>query len=1184
MQRLANPLHELRAHYDVVIVGSGYGGAVAACRLARARKPEAAAPVRVCVLERGREFQPGEYPDTLGGALAEVQLTTPRWRLGRRTGLYDFRLNENVSVFQGCGLGGTSLVNANVMIAPRTDFAREGWPGTFRQGDPELRSGYRRAWKMLSPSRYPQPILIPPPPAEPDQGFRWPELKKLSALREAAPRETPATRAWIAVSFETRVNDHQVQQHACLLCGDCVTGCNFGAKNTLIMNYLPDAKRHGAEIFCEVGVRWLERLSVMQGGRSHERWVVHFELLGAGRQAYHPPEMFVTADTVVLAAGSLGSTEILLRSTRHGLVLSDQLGSRFHGNGDAISFGYNTDSEIRGIGLGYVARGTREPVGPTITGLIDRRSRDRLLVQEGAIPSALSAVARFFFPVAALVAGSERQRDLGETLRKWSRGLVSLVLGFRRGALRYTQTFLVMGEEQSAGALRLVRDRLRVSWPGAGSQNVLMRARRLLRSLTFRLGGAHLVSPFWSRVFGRRLVTVHPLGGCPMADTAAEGVVNDQGQVFNASHGATTYYGLYVCDGAIIPRALGANPLWTIAALAERTAVLLAKQRHWVVEGLDRPDQPGGPASTRPSGRIGIRFSERMVGTYEPRDGPSTGIGPFEFVVTIVSHDLEALVRDEAHPASILGVARAPGLADGPLMINEGTFNLFVVDPAQVETREMRYEMMLTAVDGKQYHFKGAKVIHDQPFEFDLWKDLTRLPYVIREGGGRGRLVGRGELRIHRSDLWKIVASAEITNARTGTARWRERLRFAAFYATTLYKLFGWPLEPPEVTSPYRSRRRLSRPVLQPTESVHRVVTPDSVEIELRRYRGGDLGPVMLAPGFAMSTYAFTLETTQQNITRYLMDHGYDVWLLDYRASERTAGARTQFTADDIARYDYPTAVREVRAHTGQPPQVIGHCLASGALLMSLLKGYLHEGGVPLVRSVIGCAFFTHIDHPWLNRLKAFARGADLFWLSGFWPRRAELARRTLNSDFDTDSPFSHWIWDRLLHLYPTRERCRNPSCRRILFLYGEVYQHALLNADTHDAAYDMFDVGNLTAFRHLLTMIRHGRIVSHRGRNEYLTRDNAQRYLDVPVSLLQGMNNGIFRPAGGERSIRWLKANGRYPERYRIRRIRDYGHLDVFIGRDAYRDTYPVILQELQAGEAIARQLMAQRRASPVV
>jgi len=514
------------------------------------------------VLERGKEFQPGEYPNTESEVLRETQLDAPHGRFGPGTGLYDFRVNPDLNVFIGCGLGGGSLVNANVSLRPDPRvFEDHCWPDELRRDrDTLLRRAYILAEEMLQPAPYPED---------------FPALKKLKALeKSAAALDAAFYRPPIAVTFRQRMNSAGVQQAPCVLCGDCVTGCNHGAKNTVAMNYLPDARNHGAEIFTRVRVRRLEK--------RNGRWAVFYEILEAAGHRVSP-ELFLTADVVVLSAGTLGSSEILIRSGMAGLSLSDKIGHRFSGNGDVLAFSYNGEEAIGAVGFGHRVPEGRVAVGPCITGIIDLRMQPRLedgiVIQEGSIPGAIGA----FLPqaLAASAALFGRHSKDRSRAREAARELASLLEGPYSGAVHNTQTYLVMGHDDAGGRLSLKDDRLRIEWERVGSQTIFSRIDELLQKVTWPLGGTYLQDPIWNELNHKALISVHPLGGCPLGATAEEGVVNHKGQVFSSASGDGVHRSLYVCDGSVIPRPLGVNPLLTITALAERCIGLMAEDRGW---------------------------------------------------------------------------------------------------------------------------------------------------------------------------------------------------------------------------------------------------------------------------------------------------------------------------------------------------------------------------------------------------------------------------------------------------------------------------------------------------------------------------------------------------------------------------------------------------------------------------
>jgi cholesterol oxidase len=1130
MSRLSSPIEIIEAHYDVVVIGSGYGASIAASRMARAGR-------RVCVLERGKEFQPGEYPDTEPEAIAEMQADLTDGRLGSRIGLYDLRVNPDINVFVGCGLGGTSLVNANVSLRaePRV-FEDSCWPQALRDDlHSSLEEGYRRAEEMLKPVSYPD---------------NFPALAKLRALEKSAEHlRANCYRTPINVTFEDGVNHVGVEQHKCALCGDCVSGCNYSAKNTLIMNYLPDAKNHGAAIFTQVSVQRIER--------QDDRWLVYYQLLESGRESFDAPTLFVSADIVILGAGSLGSTEILLRSGQRGLSLSKQLGQHFTGNGDVLGFGYNNDEEINGIGFGHHPPAERDPVGPCITGIIDQREQADLetgmVIEEGSVPGALSAFLPVALSGAAKLVGKDTDRGVVDYLRETGREWISVIGGAYRGAARNTQTYLVMTHDDGNGQLHLENDRVRVRWPGLGAQPVFERVNERLKQATRPLGGTYVRNPLWHKVFNHRLVTVHPLGGCVMAEAAENGVVNHKGQVFADEHGSAVHDGLYVMDGAIVPRPLGVNPLLTISALAERCCLLLAQDRGWNIDYRLPSASQHEPTSLK----LGLQFTETMRGYFSAkvkddyRAAAQQGEQDndrFEFTLTVISDDLELTLSTTEHKARMLGTVNAPSLSANPLVVTQGEFNLFVVDPARVGTRQMRYRMNLTADDGKTYFFDGFKVIHDEA-GFDVWADTTTLYTTVYDGeDAAAPILGRGILQILPEDFLRQLTTLQVKNAKSAAQRLEATARFGRFFAGVLFETYGGIFAKPKVFKPDAPPRK-RRPLRTTAPTMHFFKTEDEVQLRLIRYQGGNKGPVMLSHGLGVSSLIFSIDTIETNLLEYLFAHGYDVWLLDFRASIDLPASSSQFSGDDIATFDYPAAVACVRRLSGADSvQMVAHCFGSTTFFMAMLAGL--EG----VRSAVCSQIATHIVAPTATRVKAGLYLPSVLQALGV---------ETMSAYVDSHADWREQLYDRALTLSPVsvEERCDSPVCHRITFMYAPLYEHDQLNEATHAALHEMFGVGNIRAFDHLATLVRTGHLVSVDGDENYLPHLDR---LAIPITFIHGAENECFLPESTKITYNLLRdKNGK--DLYARYLIPNYGHIDCIFGKNAARDVYPLILKHLE-------------------
>ena len=295
----------------------------------------------------------------------------------------------------------------------------------------------------------------------------------------------------------------------------------------------------------------------------------------------------VGADVVVLAAGTLGSTEILLRSRAAGLALSDRLGQRFSANGDIIAFSYGGKTRVNAVGVGHPPRVEGLEVGACVSGQIEVVDEEdlagSLTIQEGVLPSALAPL----LPVLFIPNG----RLLG--------ALQSLVSGVYKGPFASLQTFFAVSHDSASGRLVLEDDRIALVWPGARDEPVYKRLDDALGTLAKAAGGSYVKNPLAGTMMGRQPATAHPLGGCGMGRDRNEGVVDHKCQLFDSGPGAGSadvHRGLYVMDGAVMPRSLGVNPLLTITALAERAMLHLARDL-----GLSFDDAPARVAAPVPA-------------------------------------------------------------------------------------------------------------------------------------------------------------------------------------------------------------------------------------------------------------------------------------------------------------------------------------------------------------------------------------------------------------------------------------------------------------------------------------------------------------------------------------------------------------------------------------------------------
>ncbi len=624
-------------NFDAIVIGTGFGATVAVTALRAKGK-------RVLMLERGLWFftperpippyvqntkQPVQYwprPDHRDGltdlfAMARTNLE-PHWlrRLANwvhrlfsheieRQPLYRYNIFPQIDIVTASGVGGGSLIYSNVSIEPYYDGSRypvmERWPDPLKPAHYDAArtwmTNYRGpAHKVVTkfplPKQFRDTMRANPadPSFEPDKlpgTFDSLYLRKSFALKHAVDNMTGPWKAkmdprgWEGLHLQVNEPEDDLKAYdyanrpICERQGRCLLGCLPAARHTLNKTLLTKLNLGNDPGFQVRPLAEVDYIRALPNDAGYE--VVYRDVADESQHS-------VSAPQVILAAGCLGSSEILLRSASKGLQVSNKIGSLFSSNGDFAGFAVNIAPALKKNGVVipnpvWPAYATRGPINTAHVMFHDGKLH--FTIEDSAIPAMLAPGLRLALdildkgtkhPHFKKVSGIWTGRALNDLLPLIPDPEKAVRFETEHEMLMDVFFFNTMATDGAKGQFGLNDDgRLTLNFPDDALANdpVFQKTEEIMKAMAQAMGGEFKTSFLWDGFTKRRIITVHPLGGCPMGNSSSEGVVDKNGQVFKtASGGQDVHRGLFVMDASIIPGALAVNPTLTIVAQCLRIA------------------------------------------------------------------------------------------------------------------------------------------------------------------------------------------------------------------------------------------------------------------------------------------------------------------------------------------------------------------------------------------------------------------------------------------------------------------------------------------------------------------------------------------------------------------------------------------------------------------------------------
>ncbi|MCP4458331.1 MAG: GMC family oxidoreductase [Cytophagales bacterium] len=511
----------MKAHYDYIIIGSGFGGSVSALRLAEKG-------YSVLVIEKGKWYQGKDFPKTNWNLKRWMWL--PALRL---FGILKLTFLRHISILSGVGVGGGSLVYANTLPKPKSQFFNHGsWSG-LADWEKELNPFYETAWEMLGATE--NKII----------GDAEEAMKKLAVEigKEDKYRSTK-----VAVYFGEKgreVKDPYFDgkgptRTGCVACGACMTGCRHNAKNTLDKNYLHLAQQSGVDILAENEVQNIILIGEEDGS---EGYLVSFK---KSTKIFSSTKS-ISGDGVIFSGGVLGTIPLLLKLKSSSLPkLSNKVGDDVRSNNESLILNISLDKKkdfSKGIAIGSIIE-------------LDENSH---------LESVKYGAGSGFWRILMMPKVSEKSfflRIIKLIFKPLSDPIGWMKVLFVRDFAKQSTVLLFMQHLDSKLRFKKGRFGMKSSVSSGVKPTAFIPEADEMAKRHAKITNSKSVAIFTETLTGIPS-TAHILGGAVMGENSDEGVIDKDNKVFG-------YKNMYVCDGSMISANPGVNPSLSITAISER--------------------------------------------------------------------------------------------------------------------------------------------------------------------------------------------------------------------------------------------------------------------------------------------------------------------------------------------------------------------------------------------------------------------------------------------------------------------------------------------------------------------------------------------------------------------------------------------------------------------------------------